>query len=78
MQHLKTLRHKDAHTYKRLNSACFTPRADCCFMWLQLYSFQNILSYQFQQRLRPLVVWVHQKEEGEEEVGACLPNVLVL
>lgn len=40
-------------------------------MWLQLYSFQNILSYQFQQRLWPLVVWVHEEQEEEEE-NVCL------
>ena len=36
-------------------------------MWLQLFSFQNILSNQSQQRLWPLVVWVQEEEKEEEE-----------
>ena len=50
-------------------------------MWLQLFSFQNILSNQSQQRLWPLVVWVQEeeKEEEEEEEGGgayCAPEEL--
>ena len=36
-------------------------------MWLQLFSFQNILTNQFQQRPWPLVVWVQEEEEEEEK-----------
>lgn len=45
-------------------------------MWLQLYSFQNILSYQFQQRPWSLVVWVHKEKEGEHICLLCLWSAL--
>lgn len=72
MQHCSTR----MHTYTSPNSTQLNPRTDCCFMWLQLYSFQNILSYQFQQRPWPLVVWVHKEKEGEHICLLCLWSAL--
>lgn len=59
--------------YTAPSSTWLTPPTDCCFMWLQLYSFQNILSNRFQQRPWPLVVGVHKEEGGEG--GPHLPTV---
>lgn len=57
-------------SYTAPSSTWLTPPTDCCFMWLQLYSFQNILSNQFQQRPWPLVVGVHKEGGGGAHV--CL------
>lgn len=56
------------HTYTCLSSANLSPTsAYCCFMWLQLYSFQNILGNQFLQRPQP------QGEEGGGHVCLLCP-----
>lgn len=67
--------HTQTNTHRALNSFPIQPISP----WVQIvascgcnYSLQNILGYQFQQRPRPLVVWVHEEEEGGEAAGCLL------